>query len=62
VEDLHSDKNNLTKETVLNEKGEVVNGRRDTPNRHDVLTGSNPDGTAFAAGGDHTRALIDRPE
>jgi hypothetical protein len=56
VADLHSDKNNLTKETVLNEKGEVVNGRGDTPNRHDVLTGSNPDGTAFPAGADHTCA------
>jgi hypothetical protein len=54
VADLHSDKNNLTKQTVLNEKGEVVNGRGDNPNRHDVLTGSNPDGTAFAAGADHT--------
>ena len=56
VADLHSDKNNLTKETVLNEKGEVVNGRGDTPNRHDVLTGSNPDGTALPAGADHTCA------
>ncbi len=54
VADLHSDKNNLTKETVLNEKGQVTNGRGDTPNRHDVLTGSNPDGTAFSAGTDHT--------
>ncbi len=48
VAELHSDKNNLTKQTVLNEKGEVVNGRGDTPNRHDILTGSNPDGTASA--------------
>ncbi len=54
VADLHSDKNNLTKATVLNEKGEVVNGRGDTPNRHDVLTGSNLDGSAFPAGADHT--------
>jgi hypothetical protein len=46
VADLHSDKNKLTKETSITEKGEVVNGRGDTPNRHDVLTGSNPDGTA----------------
>ncbi len=46
VADLHSDKNNLTKQTNINEKGEVVNGRGDTPNRHDVLTGSNRDGTA----------------
>ena len=40
VDDLHSDKNNLTKETQLDEKGAVVNGRGDTPNRHDILTGS----------------------
>jgi hypothetical protein len=54
VDDLHSDKNNLTKQTQLNEKGEVVNGRGDTPNRHDILTGSQLDGTAFAAGKDTT--------
>jgi hypothetical protein len=54
VAELHSDKNNLTKETNINEKGEVVNGRGDTPNRHDVLTGSQLDGTAFLAGADHT--------
>jgi hypothetical protein len=54
VADLHSDKNNLTKETVLNEKGQVVNGRGDNPNRHDILTGSQADGTAFAAGADNT--------
>jgi hypothetical protein len=54
VEDLHSDNNKLTKETQLNEKGEVVNGRGDTPNRHDILTGSQLDGTAFTDGADHT--------
>ncbi len=52
--ELHSDKNNLTKETQLTEKGGVVNGRGDTPNQHDILTGSNLDGTAFPAGEDHT--------
>ena len=46
VASLHSDANNLTKQTALNEKGEVINGRGDTPNRHDMLTGSKPDGTA----------------
>jgi hypothetical protein len=46
--------NNLSKETALNESGEVVNGRGDKPNRHDILTGSQPDGTAFAAGEDRT--------
>jgi hypothetical protein len=45
VDELHSDANKLTKETALNEKGETVNGRGDQPNRHDILTGSNPDGT-----------------
>src|SRR5215475_13490524 len=54
VADLHSPANNLTKQTALNEKGEVVNGAGDTPNRHDILTGSQPDGTAFAAGDDKT--------
>jgi hypothetical protein len=40
--------NDLNKETALNEKGEMVNGRGDTPNMHDILTGSQPDGTALA--------------
>ena len=48
VASLHSDANNLTKQTGLNEKGETINGRGDTPNRHDILTGSNPDGTKIA--------------
>lgn len=51
VEHLHGDDNHLTKETALNEKGEVVNGRGDHPNMHDILTGSNLDGTAFEADG-----------
>lgn len=48
VASLHSDANAITKQTALNEKGEVVNGRGDEPNRHDVLTGSKPDGTKIA--------------
>ncbi len=48
VADLHGDKNNLTKQTALTEKGEVVNGRGDQPNRHDILTGSQLDGTALS--------------
>ncbi|MGN6142750.1 MAG: hypothetical protein ACTHOP_04100 [Mesorhizobium sp.] len=48
VASLHSDANKLTKQTALNEKGEVINGRGDTPNRHDILTGSKPDGTRIA--------------
>ncbi len=46
VAHLHSDQNNLSKQNSLTEKGEVVNGRGDTPNRHDILTGSLADGTA----------------
>ena len=45
VAELHGN-NNLNKQTALTEKGAVVNGRGDTPNLHDILTGSNPDGTA----------------
>ena len=54
LDELHSDTNNLTKQTQLTEKGEVVNGRGDKPNRHDILTGSQLDGTAFPAGADKT--------
>ena len=39
--------NNLNKQTALDEKGNVVKGRGDTPNEHDILTGSRADGTAF---------------
>src|SRR6266542_4268234 len=53
VDELHGN-NNLTKQTALNEKGEMVNGRGDTPNRHDILTGSTPDGRAFPPGEDRT--------
>jgi hypothetical protein len=53
VAELHG-KNNITKQTALTEKGETVNGRGDTPNMHDMLTGSQPDGTAFPAGDDRT--------
>lgn len=53
VDELHG-KNNLTKQTVLSEKGDVINGRGDKPNRHDILTGSQPDGTAFPPGEDRT--------
>ncbi|MGD9766832.1 MAG: lectin [Rhizobiales bacterium 64-17] len=53
VAELHGT-NNLTKQTALSEKGDVINGRGDTPNRHDVLTGSQADGTAFAGADDRT--------
>lgn len=48
VASLHGDANAIDKSTGLDEKGEMVNGRGDTPNRHDILTGSNADGTAAA--------------
>jgi hypothetical protein len=54
VADLHGASNNLSKQTSLSEKGEVINGRGDSPNRHDVLTGSQADGTAFAPETDRT--------
>ena len=54
VADLHSEANNLTKETQLDERGRVVNGRGDSPNRHDILTGSRLDGTAAPPGDDTT--------
>jgi hypothetical protein len=54
VEDLHSANNKINKETALDENGQVVKGRGDTPNMHDMLTGSQQDGTAFAGDGDMT--------
>ena len=48
AEELHSARNNVTKDTALDEKGRIVNGRTEKPNKHDMLTGSRPDGTAFA--------------
>jgi hypothetical protein len=53
VDELHG-QNNISKETALNEKGEMINGRGDRPNRHDILTGSTPDGRAFPPGEDRT--------
>lgn len=54
VADLHSNNNKLSKENSLDEKGEVVNGRGDSPNRHDIMTGSQLDGTAFSSNTDTT--------
>jgi hypothetical protein len=54
VADLHSDNNKLNKENSLTEYAETVNGRGDTPNMHDILTGSRKDGTAFDDDADHT--------
>jgi hypothetical protein len=54
VEDLHSDHNNVNKQTALTEKGDVVPGRGDAVNTHDILTGSDPQGMFSTAGGDTT--------
>ena len=53
VAELHGD-NKLTKQTAITEKGDIINGRGDQPNMHDILTGSQPDGTAFAGAADNT--------
>jgi len=58
VNDLHSEHNNVSKQTALTEKGEVVSGRGDPVNMHDVLTGSDPSGNFSTAGGRyHVRQL-----
>ncbi|WP_336801929.1 hypothetical protein [Kaistia sp. MMO-174] len=54
VADLHGPDNNLNKKTALTETGETVKGRGDMPNTHDMLTGSQADGTAFPPGDDKT--------
>jgi hypothetical protein len=61
VADLHGDTldaarlgNNLSRTTALNEKNELIKGAGETPNQHDMLTGSRPDGTAYTDGADHT--------
>ena len=52
VNDLHSPRAKINKDTALTEKGEMVKGRGDTPNEHDILTGSDPMGMYSTAGGD----------
>lgn len=54
VADLHSENTKLGKENSLTEAGGTVNGRGDSPNNHDILTGSQLDGTAMPAGSDAT--------
>jgi hypothetical protein len=54
VNELHSEKANINKETALDEKGQPVKGRGDKPNEHDILTGSDPSGMYSTAGGDTT--------
>ena len=53
LDDLHA-KSKVSKQTGLDEKGQPVNGRGDSPNRHDILTGSAPDGRAIASDKDMT--------
>ena len=50
LDELHSDNNKISKETAVTERLDLVNGVGDTPNVHDILTGSRPDGTAYPAG------------
>ena len=61
VAELHGDTlelarmgNRITKTSALSEKGEILNGVGDTPNEHDILTGSQPDGRAYTDAADHT--------
>ena len=61
VADLHGDTldsarlgNNLSRTTALTEKNENIKGAGDTPNQHDIITGSQPDGRAYADAADHT--------
>jgi hypothetical protein len=54
VADLHSEANAMTKETNVDERGRLVNGSGDRPNQHDILTGSQEDGTAFSGTEDRT--------
>ena len=54
VDDLHSENNKLGFDTSLSERGQIIPGVGFAPNRHDVLTGSSPEGRAFAPGEDRT--------
>jgi len=54
LDELHYSNVGLGKENSLTETGGVVNGRGDSPNQHDILTGSQLDGTVFTDGADHT--------
>lgn len=54
MEKLHSETNGITKDTALNDRGEVANARGDKPNMQDILTGSQQEGTAFTNVADMT--------
>ncbi len=58
VADLHGDverdRNQINRDTAIDENGERINGRGDQPNQHDILTGSDSHGMALTTAGDHT--------
>ena len=54
LDELHGTQSPMSKATSLTERGDTVLGRGDTPNRHDILTGSQADGGAYARGDDNT--------
>jgi hypothetical protein len=54
INNLHSASNNLNKQTALTENGDTVNGRGDSPNQHDILTGSTLDGREVEDGSNHS--------
>lgn len=54
LDDLHAESSRAGKENSTDENGNQVNGRGDSPNMHDILTGSTLDGMAFDDGADHT--------
>jgi hypothetical protein len=53
VDELHAE-NKISKQTALDERGQMVDARGDQPNRHDILTGTQPNGRAFPSGLDMT--------
>lgn len=59
VDDLHSENNLLTKDNSLSESGTVISGRGDTPNRHDILTGSDATGNATGSSCDDWTSSAD---
>lgn len=54
LDDLHGEALGFTKEAVVSESAQIINGRGDEPNRHDTLTGSLADGTASTSDSDTT--------
>jgi len=56
LDELHRGMNAIDKENAVTERIDPINGVGDTPNQHDILTGSRPDGTAFPPGSDLTCA------